>query len=132
MKKLEISSKITYYLGARRKVGDYTIPDKETGEVKDIHVDKYRLFFIVPINQTETDFKEGYGVSNTHYDVNTEDLPFVFGKDEKGFKTDILETLKGEPVILDIATTTTSKGTTTVKLRGIMTVADFVSSMSEK
>lgn len=132
MKRLEIEPNMTYFHGARRKESDYRLTDKETGEVREGHSNKWRLFFITPLNRAEANFMEGFGSANTHYDVDCKDLPFIFGKDPKTFKPEMLDDIKGEPVILDIATTSSANGVTTAKLRGVMTVADFIKSMTEK
>lgn len=133
MNKLDFNSKMSYFLGARYKHGKIPFTDDKTGEVKKvIEMDKWRLFFISPINMQENIVTEGFGTGISYFDVENKDLCFLLGKSEKDFKLDDLKALVNQAVILDIANTANSNGKQIAYLRGIMSVDDFIKSMTEK
>lgn len=131
MKNLEFNSQLTYFLGARHKFGDYAITKEGTDEViKSGKTNKWRLFFMAPVNLQESNVTEGFGMTSTYYDVKGDELHLLFGKTEKEFKLDDFKRLVGQPVILDVANAPNSKGVQVASLRGVKSVADFMAAMT--
>ena len=131
MLNLSLNPQLTYFLGARHKVGDYVITDDETGEVKRSGTtDKWRLFFTTAVDSKENNVKENFGMCSVFYDVKGDDLCYLFCQTSKEFNLDDFKGLVGQPVLLDFSTSINSKGVQITTLRGMKSLSSFLSSMT--